>query len=167
VRGALRGLWHAHVGWLWTTQGEADARKYASELVEDRFMRWLHRHYHAVVLATFALPLLLGFAVTGTWQGALTGSLWGGFVRVAWIHHVTWSINSVCHFFGRRRFALERSARIGLGGHPGGRLQLALPLRLTIGADLDDCRAAHPTTTNASATRFELPFVLVAVSFTW
>jgi stearoyl-CoA desaturase (delta-9 desaturase) len=107
VRGALRGLWHAHVGWLWTTQGEADKRKYAPELVEDRFMRTLHRHYHVVVLATLALPSMLGFALTGTWRGALTGLLWGGFVRVAAVHHITWSINSVCHFFGRRRFALE------------------------------------------------------------
>ena len=107
VRGAMRGLWHAHVGWLWTTQGAADARKYAPELVEDPFMRWLHRHYHVVALATFALPAALGLALTGTWLGALTGLLWGGFIRVAWIHHVTWSINSVCHFFGRRRFALE------------------------------------------------------------
>jgi stearoyl-CoA desaturase (Delta-9 desaturase) len=107
VGGALRGLWHAHVGWLWRTQGAADARKYAPELVEDSFMRSLHRRYHLIVLATFALPAALGLALTGTWLGALTGLLWGGFIRVAWIHHVTWSINSVCHFFGRRRFALD------------------------------------------------------------
>ena len=107
VRGALAGLWHAHVGWLWRTQGEADARQYAPELREDSFMRAIHRHYHLVVLATLGLPFFLGLVVTGTWQGALTALLWGGLVRVAALHHITWSINSVCHFFGRRRFALD------------------------------------------------------------
>jgi stearoyl-CoA desaturase (Delta-9 desaturase) len=107
VRGAIRGLWHAHVGWLWRTQGQADARKYAPELVEDRFMRKLHRHYPLVALSTFALPFFLGLAVTGGWSGALTALLWGGLVRVFVLHHLTWSVNSVCHFFGRRRFATD------------------------------------------------------------
>jgi stearoyl-CoA desaturase (delta-9 desaturase) len=70
-------------------------------------MRALHRRYHLVVLATFAIPSLLGLLLTGGWEGALTGLLWGGLVRVFAAHHITWSINSVCHFFGQRRFALE------------------------------------------------------------
>ncbi|MFL5822380.1 MAG: acyl-CoA desaturase [Solirubrobacteraceae bacterium] len=107
VRGALRGLWHAHVGWLWRTHGAASHRKYATELAEDPFFRKLHRRYHLVALATFLVPAAVGLALTGTWHGALTGLLWGGFVRVFLVHHVTWSINSVCHFFGRRRFDLE------------------------------------------------------------
>jgi stearoyl-CoA desaturase (Delta-9 desaturase) len=119
VRGALRGLWHAHVGWLWRTQGKADARKYAPELVEDRFMRALHRRYHLVALATFALPFLLGLALTGTWRGALTALLWGELIRAFVLHHVTWSVNSVCHFFGHRRFALD--------DHSTNVLWLALP----------------------------------------
>jgi stearoyl-CoA desaturase (delta-9 desaturase) len=107
VRGALLGLWHAHVGWLWRTQGAADVRRYAPELLEDRFIRAIHRRYHWVAALTFMLPFGLGLALTGTWRGALTGLLWGGFVRVFVLHHITWSINSVCHFFGRRRFSLE------------------------------------------------------------
>src|SRR4051812_13679433 len=107
VRGALRGLWHAHVAWLWRTQGRADVRKYAPELYEDPFMRAMHRRYHWVALATLALPFALGFAITGGWHGALTALLWAGFVRVFALHHITWSINSVCHFFGRRRFDLD------------------------------------------------------------
>jgi stearoyl-CoA desaturase (delta-9 desaturase) len=95
------------VAWLWRTQGAASARQYAPELLEDRLMRALHRRYYLVALATFALPCLLGYALTGTWRGALTGLLWGGLVRLFVLHHITWSINSVCHFFGRRRFALE------------------------------------------------------------
>src|SRR5918994_2339296 len=107
VRGALRGLWHAHVGWLWQTNGQARAYRYARELVEDRGMRRINRAFPQLVLAGLALPALMGFALTGTMHGALTGLLWGGFARVLVQHHVTWSVNSICHFFGRRRFSVE------------------------------------------------------------
>jgi stearoyl-CoA desaturase (Delta-9 desaturase) len=107
VGGALRGLWHAHVGWLWRTQGQAQKRRYAPELLEDRWMSALHRRYYLVALASLALPACMGGLLAGSWRGALLGLLWGGLVRIAALHHVTWSVNSVCHFFGRRRFALE------------------------------------------------------------
>jgi stearoyl-CoA desaturase (delta-9 desaturase) len=107
VRGALRGLFHAHVGWLWVSQGRASAHRYAKEMVEDRTMRKLSRAFPWFALATFVLPFLLGLALTQTLTGGLTAMLWGGLVRVMVLHHVTWSINSVCHFFGTRRFALE------------------------------------------------------------
>ncbi len=107
LRGALRGLWHAHVGWLWQTNGQARAYRYARELVEDRGMRRINRAFPQLVLASLALPALLGFALTGTVHGALTGLLWGGFARILVQHHVTWSVNSICHFFGRRRFSVE------------------------------------------------------------
>jgi stearoyl-CoA desaturase (Delta-9 desaturase) len=107
IRGALRGLYHAHVGWLFSEQGRARPDKYARDLYEDRGMRRIHRNFQWIVLATFALPFLMGFALTQTLHGALTAMLWGGLVRVSMLHHVTWSINSVCHFFGRRRFATE------------------------------------------------------------
>jgi stearoyl-CoA desaturase (delta-9 desaturase) len=107
VRGALRGLYHAHVGWLFSEQGRARPDKYARDLYEDRGMRRIHRRFLWIVIATFAIPFLLGFALTQSLHGALTALLWGGLVRVSMLHHVTWSINSVCHFFGRRRFAIE------------------------------------------------------------
>src|SRR5918995_1118532 len=107
VRGALRGLWHAHVGWLWQTNGQARAYRYARELVEDRGMRRINRAFPQLVLASLTLPALMGLALTGTMHGALTGLLWGGFARVLVQHHVTWSVNSICHFFGRRRFSVE------------------------------------------------------------
>jgi stearoyl-CoA desaturase (delta-9 desaturase) len=107
IRGALRGLWHAHVGWLWRTNGQARAYKYARELVEDSGMRRINRAFPRLVLASLLVPALLGFALTGTLHGALTGLLWGGFARIFVQHHVTWSVNSICHFFGRRRFAVE------------------------------------------------------------
>jgi stearoyl-CoA desaturase (delta-9 desaturase) len=107
VRGALRGLWHAHAGWLWRTHGQARAHKYARELVEDAGMRRINRRFPLIVLVSLALPALLGFALTGEPRGALTGLLWGGFARIFMQHHITWSVNSICHFFGRRRFAVE------------------------------------------------------------
>jgi stearoyl-CoA desaturase (delta-9 desaturase) len=107
IRGALRGLYHAHVGWLFSEQGRARPDKYARDLFEDRGMRVIHRNFQWIVLATFAIPFALGYALTQSLHGALTALLWGGLVRVSMLHHVTWSINSVCHFFGTRRFATD------------------------------------------------------------
>ena len=107
VKGALKGLWHAHVGWLWRTHGEARGSKYARELVEDPGMRLLNRRFPLIVLVSLALPALLGGLLTMSWKGALTGLIWGGFFRIFLQHHITWSVNSVCHFFGRRRFDIE------------------------------------------------------------
>ena len=107
IKNALRGLIHAHVGWLWLNEGRAGARKYAKDLVEDPGMRRISRAFPWLALASLALPALLGGLLTWSWWGALTGLIWGGFVRIFLLHHVTWSINSVCHFLGSRPFALE------------------------------------------------------------
>ena len=107
LAGALKGLWYAHMGWLFETQGAATKRQYAKDLLADPGMRWISRHFLGFIALGLLLPAALGFALTGTVRGALTGLLWGGFVRVFMVHHVTWSINSVCHFFGRRRFATD------------------------------------------------------------
>jgi stearoyl-CoA desaturase (Delta-9 desaturase) len=103
-QGVMRGLWHAHTGWLMSNQGRADWKKYARDLYEDNGMRTINRRFPLLVLATLAIPALAGFLVTGTALGALTGFLWGGLVRIFFVHHVTWSVNSVCHFLGSRRF---------------------------------------------------------------
>jgi stearoyl-CoA desaturase (delta-9 desaturase) len=107
VGGVLRGLWHAHVGWLLLEQGRADRKRYAPELCEDAGMRRINRWFPAVVVIGLAIPTLAGYAVSGSLAGAATGLLWGGLVRVFVVHHVTWSINSVCHFTGSRRFAID------------------------------------------------------------
>lgn len=104
LRGALAGLWHAHSGWLMSTQGRADWKRYAPDLYEDRGMRVIGRQFVPLVLLSLALPALAGYAVSGTLAGAATGLLWGGLVRIFFVHHVTWSVNSVCHFVGSRRF---------------------------------------------------------------
>jgi stearoyl-CoA desaturase (delta-9 desaturase) len=111
VRGVLAGLLHAHVGWLLISQGRADRRRYAPDLCDDPGMRRISCAFPALAAAGLAIPTLAGFAITGTALGAATGLLWGGLVRVFFVHHVTWSINSVCHFLGSRRFAIEDESR--------------------------------------------------------
>jgi stearoyl-CoA desaturase (delta-9 desaturase) len=107
VKGAIKGLYYAHMGWLFQEVGEADKQKYAPDLVEDPAMAQINRFYLAWIATSMALPGLAGYLITGTFFGAFTGFLWGGLVRIFLLHHVTWSINSVCHFFGRRRFETD------------------------------------------------------------
>jgi stearoyl-CoA desaturase (delta-9 desaturase) len=107
LRGALVGLWYAHMGWLTDTQGQATKRQFAPELLEDPVMRRINYAFLPLVGLSLLIPFALGFALSGTLAGGLTGLLWGGFVRIFLVHHVTWSINSVCHFFGRRRFEVD------------------------------------------------------------
>jgi Fatty acid desaturase len=97
----LRGLWHAHTGWLLETQGQADWKQYARELYEDHRMRRIGRRFPLLVLVSLALPTLAGFVLHGfTLGGALRGYIWGALVRIFIVHHVTWSVNSICHFSG-------------------------------------------------------------------
>jgi stearoyl-CoA desaturase (Delta-9 desaturase) len=105
--GTLRGLWHAHTSWLWETHGQARAHKYAKDLVEDRGMRVLNRKFPLIVVASLLIPAVIGGLLSWSLKGAFTGLIWGGFVRIFLQHHVTWSVNSVCHFFGKRRFDVE------------------------------------------------------------
>jgi stearoyl-CoA desaturase (Delta-9 desaturase) len=107
VSGVLQGLWHAHTGWLLSEHGRADWKKYAPDLYEDPGMRFINRRFVGLVLLGLALPALVGYLLTGTLLGAATGLLWGGLVRVFLVHHVTWSVNSICHFLGTRRFEVE------------------------------------------------------------
>src|SRR5579875_395501 len=109
--GAVKGLWHAHVGWLFESVGTADRQRFAPDLVKDRMMRVLDKLFFVLVAAGFLIPFGIGYAVGGDLGTALTALLWGGFVRVFLLHHVTWSINSVCHFFGRRRFNIDDESR--------------------------------------------------------
>jgi len=114
LRGMLQGLWYAHVGWLFSTHGQASSRRYARDLVEDPVMRRINRSFPWLALASLALPALLGFVISGgSWLAALTAYIWAGLARVFLVHHVTWSVNSICHFFGRRRFEItDRSTNV-------------------------------------------------------
>jgi stearoyl-CoA desaturase (Delta-9 desaturase) len=104
----FRGFVHAHVGWLMETQGQADWKKYARDLYDDPAMRKIGRRFPLWVLLSLLIPTVLDWALHGfTLKGALEGFLWAGLVRIFFVHHITWSINSICHIFGRRRFDIE------------------------------------------------------------
>jgi stearoyl-CoA desaturase (delta-9 desaturase) len=89
---AARNLFHAHVGWLFVAEGRAELAKY-------------------VPVISLLVPAVIGYAISGTWQGAATALLWGGAIRIFLLHHVTFSINSVCHFWGRRQFKTTDESR--------------------------------------------------------
>ena len=104
LRGALRGLAHAHVGWLFLHTQRANKRRYAPDLIADATIAFIDRTTLWWIGLGLALPFGLGLLLGGGIGAALTGLLWGGAVRIVLLHHVTYSINSLCHFFGRRRF---------------------------------------------------------------
>jgi stearoyl-CoA desaturase (delta-9 desaturase) len=95
------GLFHAHLGWLFTTD-DADPQVYCRHLLKDPVVVFVDRTF----LLWVALSLVIPFAI-----GGWTGLLWGGLVRMFYVHHVTWSVNSVCHTFGRRSFATSDRSR--------------------------------------------------------
>jgi len=104
----LRGLWHAHTGWLFETHGQADWKQYARDLYEDPVMRKISRRFPLWVGLSVAIPTVAGWALHGfTLEGAIRGLVWGGLVRIFLVHHVTWAVNSVGHYFGRRRFDID------------------------------------------------------------
>jgi stearoyl-CoA desaturase (delta-9 desaturase) len=89
----------------------ANPARYARDLVADRDLRFISRTFPLWVAAGLAVPFGLGLALTGSWVGGLTGLLWGGAVRIFLLHHVTFSINSLCHYFGRRPFSTGDESR--------------------------------------------------------
>jgi stearoyl-CoA desaturase (delta-9 desaturase) len=110
-RGALHGLAHAHVGWMFRGKEMANPARYARDLLGDRDLQLISRTFPLWVVVGLAIPFALGFALSGSLMGGLTGLLWGGAVRVFLLHHFTFSINSLCHFFGGRPFATGDESR--------------------------------------------------------
>ena len=109
--GRSRGLLHAHVGWLFAGD-DTDVERYAPDLLRDGDVRVISKLFPALALASLALPFGLGWLLSGrTIVGALTALLWAGLVRMTLLHHITWSVNSVCHAFGRRPFATSDESR--------------------------------------------------------
>ena len=105
-----KGLFFAHLGWLFA-ESQSPQEKYSPDLLADPDIRAVDRHFGTFVGITLALPFVLGGLLTWSWAGAFTGFFWGGLVRVALLHHVTWSINSVCHVFGERPFKTRDKSR--------------------------------------------------------
>jgi stearoyl-CoA desaturase (delta-9 desaturase) len=111
VKAALHGLWHAHTGWLFSLEGRAEQAKYAKDLLQDRGMRIIAKLFFPMIIASLLIPALIGWALIGGWYGFISGMIWGGAIRIFLLHHVTFSINSICHFWGRRRFRSEDESR--------------------------------------------------------
>ena len=97
----VRGLAFSHVGWLFTSDA-SNAERFAPDLLRDRDLQRIGRLFPLLAVASLAIPFGIGYAVSGSWVGAVTALVWAGLVRMALLHHVTWSVNSLCHTFGRR-----------------------------------------------------------------
>lgn len=111
-RGIVRGLWYAHMGWLFSPE-RTSTERWAPDLLKDPTIARIHRQFGMWVAVSFIAPAVVGLAVTRSFGGMATAFLWGSLVRVLLLHHVTFSINSICHFFGRRPFdTKERSTNV-------------------------------------------------------
>ena len=108
--GRLRGLFQAHIGWFFKHQSTA-REKYASDLLADRDLVLIDRLFVPFCVLTLLIPFALGYALGGSWGAAFGALLWAGVLRVALLHHVTWSTNSVCHTFGSRPFRTKDASR--------------------------------------------------------
>jgi stearoyl-CoA desaturase (delta-9 desaturase) len=104
LKGTLKGLYHAHVGWLFVHDQRAAKERYAKDLIDDPVINFVSRNFVWWVLAGLLAPFVLGWLIGGSLHTALTGLLWGGAVRMLVLHHVTYSINSLCHVFGRKAY---------------------------------------------------------------
>jgi stearoyl-CoA desaturase (Delta-9 desaturase) len=111
VRGVLAGLAHAHVGWLFIHTGRGAKKRYAPDLMADPIVSFVDRTFVTWALLGLGLAFAMGAAVGHSLKAGVTGLLWGGAVRMLLLHHVTYSINSLCHFFGRRRFETGDESR--------------------------------------------------------
>lgn len=109
IWGLLRGLWYAHVGWLLARE-LSNRERFAADLQRDNDIRLVTRLFPLIVVLSIGVPGLIGGIATQSWHGALTAMFWAGIVRIGVLHHVTWSINSICHVFGERPFQTRDKA---------------------------------------------------------
>ncbi len=106
VRGQLLGLFHAHCGWLFTPD-TTPTRRFAPDLLRDRDLVTVNRVFPLLAVVSLVAPFGLGWLLSGTLAGALSALVWAGVLRMAALHHVTWSVNSLCHAFGKRPFTTK------------------------------------------------------------
>ena len=99
----VKGLWWAHTGWLFDME-QTPRNKYAPDLMADKDLQRIERAFPWLVAVSMLLPAVLGGLLSWSWQGAATAFFWASLVRVGLLHHVTWSINSICHAIGERPF---------------------------------------------------------------
>lgn len=108
--GVLRGLWHAHVGWFFEPD-PPNLQHYAKDLHQSALLRTASCLFPLWVALGLLIPAALGGLLTGTWTGVVSGLLWGGLARIFLVHHVTWSINSICHLWGSQPFRTGDQSR--------------------------------------------------------
>jgi acyl-CoA synthetase (AMP-forming)/AMP-acid ligase II/fatty-acid desaturase len=106
----IKGLWHAHVGWLFKSELTSPI-DYAPDVLRDPLLFKLNQRYPYWVLLGLLLPAVGNYLLTGTMLSFLQGFLWGGLVRILCVHHATWSVNSLCHVFGSRDFDTRDESR--------------------------------------------------------
>jgi stearoyl-CoA desaturase (Delta-9 desaturase) len=109
--GALRGFVHAHIGWLFSNLGMEQGHAYGKDLYDDRLLRVIDRLYLLWVVLTLGIPFAIGYLVGGTVQAGLEGLVWGGLIRIFAYQHATFSVNSICHMFGRQDYRSRDEAR--------------------------------------------------------
>jgi stearoyl-CoA desaturase (Delta-9 desaturase) len=129
----LRGIAFSHVGWLFVSDASSAAR-YAPDMLRDRDMRRIDRLFPVLAVASLAIPFAAGYVLAGTLTGALIALLWAGLIRMALLHHMTWSVNSLCHTFGRRSD--------GTTDHSTNLWPLAI---VSLGDNWHNVHHAHPT----------------------
>jgi stearoyl-CoA desaturase (delta-9 desaturase) len=110
IWGVVHGLWHAHLGWMFAPK-PPDLQQYVKDLRQSKLLRAASALFPLWVLAGLLIPTAIGWLLIGTPSGAWTGFVWGGLVRILFVHHVTWSINSVCHVWGRQPFKSHDESR--------------------------------------------------------
>jgi stearoyl-CoA desaturase (delta-9 desaturase) len=108
--GLVRGIWHAHVGWFFRAVPQ-NLSHYVKDLRQSRVLRVVSRLFPLWVVLGMLIPAALGGLLSGSWMGALSGFLWGGLARIFLVHHVTWSINSICHLWGRQTYRTSDQSR--------------------------------------------------------
>jgi stearoyl-CoA desaturase (delta-9 desaturase) len=143
--GAIRGLWHAHVGWLFIHTHRGAKVRYAPDLMKDPVIAFIDRTFLLWAVGGLGMAFGLGYLIGGSFHAALTGLLWGGGVRMLVVHHVTYSINSLCHFFGSRSYATPDESR--------NLVWLALP---TFGESWHNNHHAFPTSAAHGLRRREI-----------
>jgi stearoyl-CoA desaturase (delta-9 desaturase) len=144
-RGILGGLYHAHLGWLFIHTHRGSKRRFAPDLIKDPAVRFVDRTFFAWAALGLAIPFGLGVAIGDSVATGLTALLWGGAVRVFVVHHVTYSVNSLCHMFGRQRFTTKDQSR-----------NLAPLALLTLGEAWHNNHHAFPTSAAHGLGRWEL-----------